>query len=350
MGRPRKRRREEDTPNENTEAGGNAILHRDSSVGIELHHAFEHTAGVPEVHEYGLNGYYPDHRIETTISVPSSSNWGSDSLQIATFNADILQEASFPSMFEPNPFSYTQNIDNEIQISTSNVTQPQVTPLEPRITTSIDPSEEPTCSCLQSLYASLSSFSSSPPPSFPYSMSGLKKATALARTAVRCQICTKDYNNALQNASLLNTLLQLTVGEYARLLKHIDERATMEAKIVFRMGADHPHEPIDWSKHTGTPDCPMGFNITLKREEWRMLARTAVRKEVLGDEDEDQSVRSILAELYDRQVGWHEHNPVGDNHPMVDVYAKMRKDDQESACAPSIFIDNLRKMLDRLGL
>ena len=97
-------------------------------------------------------------------------------------------------------------------------------------------SSENGCKCLSSLYSTLSSFQHLPPPSFPYSMGVLTKATAVARDALRCQRCPTLYTTALQNLMSLCTLLPVIAHEYGKLLQHVDERSSRGEYINFRMG------------------------------------------------------------------------------------------------------------------
>ncbi|KAL8689689.1 MAG: hypothetical protein Q9218_004701 [Villophora microphyllina] len=158
------------------------------------------------------------------------------------------------------------------------------------------------CSCLKELYAMLESFQSLPPPSFPSSRAPLLKATSLARAAIRCPMCPQDYPSALQNLMLLNTLLPLVVHGYASLLRHIEEQAAQGCKMTFRVG--------DLSQsaahlHTGTLDCPMGFNIELESEEWSAMARKVVKQDVYGNAQNMDSLSGVVEELEQRQHIWH---------------------------------------------
>ncbi|CAF9922522.1 MAG: hypothetical protein ALECFALPRED_002115 [Alectoria fallacina] len=159
------------------------------------------------------------------------------------------------------------------------------------------------CSCLPSLYSMLAKFQSLPEPSFPYSMGSLRSAAALSRGVVACQGCLKTYNTALQNSMVLATLLQLLINEYAKLLKHIDERSKQAEKITFRFS--DPSSPFD-SRHTGRPDCPMAINVDLTGDEWRTLARKAVAQEVLGNSQESSGLFGLVQGMKDRRASWHE--------------------------------------------
>ncbi|KAI4170286.1 MAG: hypothetical protein LQ343_005039 [Gyalolechia ehrenbergii] len=158
------------------------------------------------------------------------------------------------------------------------------------------------CSCLNELYSMLASFQSLPPSSFPASRGPLLEATNLARRVVRCPYCPRDYPSALQNLMLLTTLLPLVTHGYAKLLEHIQERAAQGCTITYRVGdpslsAAH--------LHTGTPDCPMGFNVELNAEEWAVMTRKVVRQDVYGNSQRLECVLSVVEELEQRQCIWH---------------------------------------------
>lgn len=197
----------------------------------------------------------------------------------------------------------------------------------------------PSCSCLSNLYATLSSFQSLPPPSFPYSMSFLHKATNVAQGACRCEICPKQFASALQNLMLLSTLLPLISHGYARLLSHLDEKALKNESVTIRIG-EHDKTLDDVLKHTGTMDCPMSFDVDLTAEEWRSMARKAIRRKVIGNAVADISVLGVVNSLESRQKSWHEHpilaefqhgtscsehgSEVGEEHTCLKMLARVR--------------------------
>ena len=158
------------------------------------------------------------------------------------------------------------------------------------------------CSCLTNLYSTLSSFQKLPPPSFPYSMAALTKATTVARDALRCQQCPTVFASALQNLMSLCTLLPLIGHEYGKLLQHIDERAAEGATVSFRMG-ENSLDQIHL--HSGTLDCPMSFDMDLSAAEWKVMARRVVRQKVIRSSGADPSVLGLLEELENRQRSWH---------------------------------------------
>ena len=158
------------------------------------------------------------------------------------------------------------------------------------------------CSCLKKLRSMLEDFQSLQPPSFPSSRGFLIKAISLAREVVRCPCCPVDYPSALQNLMALTTLLPLVVHEYARLLRHIQDEVDRGCKITYRMGDS---SPSTLHLHTGTADCPMGFNVELDPEEWASIAKKVVRQDVFGSPGDSGYLMEVVEELEQRQEIWH---------------------------------------------
>ncbi|KAL9035041.1 MAG: hypothetical protein Q9214_006772 [Letrouitia sp. 1 TL-2023] len=199
------------------------------------------------------------------------------------------------------------------------------------------------CSCMQDLYSTLSSFQSPPPPSFPSSLAPLLKATTIAREVVRCSLCPLEYNTAVQNLMLLSTLLPLIAHEYGRLLNHIGEKAKEGGTLTYRVG---DRSPENLSLHTGTEDCPMGFNIELDAEDWATMARKVIKQEVHGTSENSKSLSQVVDELGQRQQFWHSLRGAlsTDEQPSC----KQQTNQGGQICMQ--LINNVRQEIDRLGL
>ncbi len=202
----------------------------------------------------------------------------------------------------------------------------------------------PRCACLANLYLTLSSFQTLPPPSFPLTSGNLKIATTTARDVLRCQICPKTYYSAFQNISLLGTLLPLIIMEHSKLLGHIDERSASGASTTFRMGDQNPaHRHL----HTGTNDCPLGFDIEFSATEWRMTVRKAIRQQVHGVKPGDDSLDSLIDELEKRQHAWHN----ADYPPKLAGHVAVCAQDEDQAERECLrVIRNLRRSIMALNL
>lgn len=203
------------------------------------------------------------------------------------------------------------------------------------------------CSCLSHLYSMLAKFQSLPEPSFPYSMGDLRSAAALGHDVVNCHDCSQAHNTAIQNSMLLGTLLQLLIMEYAKLLKHVDEKSKQAEKIVFRFG--DPSSLFD-VRHTGSPDCPMAINVELSGDEWRTLARKAIAQEVVGNCQTSRGLTGLIQEMRDRQASWHERISKAQCEWFYSADKPQSAVTPGHQCVQNLYIDNLERALKALGL
>ena len=203
------------------------------------------------------------------------------------------------------------------------------------------------CSCLSNLYSMLAKFQLLPAPSFPYSAGFLRSAVDLSRRVVACHSCSRMPNTAIQNSMLLGTLLQLLIMEYAKLLKHIDERSQQTEKIALRLS--DPLSLFD-SRHTGLPDCPMALNIDLSGDEWRTLARKAVAHEVLGNAQDPGGLFGVVQDMRDRQSSWHERFSKDACVASHNADHQEQPEGYNHICVQVLQIEHLRRCIEGLGL
>ena len=201
------------------------------------------------------------------------------------------------------------------------------------------------CKCLSSLYSTLSSFQTLPPPLFPYSMNILTKATSVACDALRCQKCPLAYASALQNLMSLCTLLPLITHEYGKLLKHVDERSSKGSSIRLRMGE---HSMDQLHLHTGTWDCPMSFEAELSAAEWRSMARRVIKQRVVGSAGLGISLLGILNELEERQRDWHAKPRVAEFQHKLSCMEDGCSVDEKHTCLQ--MVSRARAAIEGLGL
>ena len=157
------------------------------------------------------------------------------------------------------------------------------------------------CPCLDQLHSMLQSFQLMPPTSFPTSRDPLTRATKLARAVNQCTLCPLDFPTALQTSMLLTTLLRLVVHGYATLVRDIQTQAAGERKITYRVGElslSNAH------MHTGTLDCPMGFNIELEPEEWAAMARKVLKQDIHGNSQNMDCFIGVVEEFQQRHQTW----------------------------------------------
>ena len=333
MGRPRKRRREEDT------IGIDQAVENDF-IGFERdvmeEDGIDHTALVTSeaLLDPGLLDF-------TVAQTPVHNAPETD------FNFDFSQDFGVDPLLSIPSLSHTQ--DSRQQPPSPRTTNYHTLPIDPEASTNnlFPAPRQMSCRCLPKLYMTLSAFQTSAPPAFPFSVSALKKASKLASDVVRCQVCAREYNSALQNSMLLGTLINLILAEYRRLLRHIDEKAASSDRIPLRMGENSPENA---HLHTGTIDCPMGIDLELSGKEWGQIARKVVFTEIYGTSG-NGGLSQTVQEMRDRQVLWHsrnhskEHDPHhGNTRPGAAACG------EGSTCTQILFIDKLDLLLSDLNL
>ena len=351
MGRPRKRRREESGDTENRD--GNIGVSERGMVGAS-HTVFEESdlATLPGI-EPGLGTdvfHFPEHGLEGHDTVPTSggSRPGLPNIEASSLDsprvllADL--EQGFPNWDLSHDLgqSFSTFVDVPMQLQT-----PPNAPDELDSNNHIAENAVPGCSCLSDLYSMLAKFQKLPAPSFPFSMGVLKSAAALSRRVVACHHCSQTFSTALQNATLLGTLVQLLIMEYAKLLNHIDEKCKQAEMIAFRLG--DPSSLYD-SRHTGLPDCPMSINVDLSGDEWRTLARKAVAQEVLGNSQGSPGLVGLVQAMNDRRVSWRERFSTGLCTEFRTAGHQHSTEHPDHLCAQAVHIENLKKSLEALGL
>ena len=305
MGRPRKRRRAEEEEEEEeviVDASGDPLvlagdgLGQPSNLEDLLATVSSQNHELERFDQGPLNTLSWDPFQSNAAPMFDFSDW-----DLVGGSGDLFNEKGQVPLHPPMPISTLQI--NPPSPATPDTPRDTATLVTKSTSTEISTPNGPGCACLANLYLTLSSFQSLPPPSFPLTSGNLKIATKTARDVLRCPICPKTFNSAFQNISLLGTLLPLVVMEYSKLLHYVDDESAKGESITFRMGE---HNPAHMHLHTGTPDCPLGFNIELSALEWRMTARKVVRQQVHGVKPEDGSFSSLIDELEKRQHAWHE--------------------------------------------
>ena len=351
MGRPRKRRREEagDTADRDGNTGASEGLNVDAAdAGSQDLDLATFSGNEPGLGNEGFHSSGRSFESQDTIGceagiVPALPNTQSFSFDLPEDLASNLEQG-FPAWDPPQdlsqPFPTLFNFPPQLR------TPPDV----PERLENYNYTAENAvigCSCLSNLYSMLGKFQSLPEPSFPYSMGVLRRAVALSYSVVACTNCSKAYNTALQNSMLLGTLVQLLIMEYAKLLKHIDEKSKQAEKIVFRLG--DPSSLFD-SRHTGLPDCPMAINVDLSGDEWRTLARKAVTQEVVGNSQGSGGLFGLVQEMKDRQPLWRERFSEGKCTACRSADHEKSAESSDHICVQMVYIDNLQRSLESLGL
>ena len=350
MGRPRKRRHEEvgDTENRNGSIkGSEGTAVGTSHVGLQ---ESDHEAVSGNEPELGVDGFhFSGTSFDESHMFPFGLGNESDVLNTDPFRFDLPEGASnlqqgFSgwdfSQDLGQPFTTFPNVPLQLH------TPPNI-PDELGSNDFVAGNVAIGCSCLSNLYSMLAKFQSLPEPSFPYSMGALRNAAALGHDVVACHDCLQAHNTAIQNSMLLGTLLQLLIMEYAKLLKHIDEKSKQAEKIAFRFGDS---SSLFDSRHTGRPDCPMAINVELSGDEWRTLARKAIGQEVVGNSQSSRGLVGLIQEMRDRQTSWRERFSTSQCRGFHSVDQHQSSEASDHLCVQDLYIDNLRRALEALGL
>lgn len=272
MGRPRKKREE-------------------PTISIEADDTSSSYVSAPICSEYMMNGFNTFNSTLEASGAPYNTTNHQDFYQNQNIPIDpYLQDFSAADL-STAPTSITGDLGAD-----------QPVPILPMLS-----STAAACVCLSELYISLSNLQSLAIFSFPLALPQIRLACNSAYCVLVCQQCPKDRNSAMSNLMFLTTLLTSIVERYDRVLKQIDtdaqQASSLGETIPFRMGenrAEYAH------LHTGTFDCPMGFDVDLSPSEWRKFARKAIKADVLGPAPNcRQSISDIVNLFEQRQHQWH---------------------------------------------
>lgn len=199
------------------------------------------------------------------------------------------------------------------------------------------------------MYLTLSDLQSMPSFSFPAVIPRLRSAMDTASAIIHCPKCPKENFTAIQNVQSLSALLTALGERFHRVLTEIDaEAARLEEtgqKKPFRIGdnsAENAH------LHTGTLNCPMGFDIQLEGKDWKKLAKQALRTEVLGGGCNKRPLVWLLEEMEKRQKRWHEDHDSNreERERMWGSHDECHNKGEEATCLK--MIKQIRTMIGRM--
>lgn len=163
------------------------------------------------------------------------------------------------------------------------------------------------CNCLSGMYLTLSGLQALQDFGFPMVLPIIRSACSTAYSVLTCEQCPRERGSAASNLMLLTTLLTSIVDRYDHVMKGIDTQAEHAREtgesIPFRMGENRPETA---HMHTGTLDCPMGFDIDLSAAEWQKLARKVIKADIIGPAPHGRlSVLDMVNLFEERQRQWH---------------------------------------------
>jgi len=164
------------------------------------------------------------------------------------------------------------------------------------------------CSCLSAMYLTVTDLQSINNFTFPAVVPRLRHALTTASNIVNCPKCPSDTFSAIQNIQCLNSLLSALGQRFHNVLAEIDAEArrceSTGTKKSFRIGDNNPE---NMHLHTGSPDCPMSYNVELEPKEWKRLAKKMLRTEVEGGGSNPTPLMAVIEQLESRQVIWHQN-------------------------------------------
>jgi hypothetical protein len=333
MGRPRKRRRED----EETEVQPEAF---DSISSIQFEDVPEFGFDAPDF----SSDFYPRQN-QNLQSVPSA-------LDVLGPNVLPNPELAFDPRLPIDPSlglsGFGQTPPQWQSLSTSSTSNAQTLDTAPSSMDTSFPMAK--CSCLSDLYLALSVLQGQTTFDFPYVLPTIHSVMRTTTGVLRCEQCPKEMSTAMQNIMLLATLLTSITDCYRKLLTSVDVEAKRadEAgeKKRFRMGDNSPEL---MHLHTNTVDCPMGFDVELDGQEWRTLARKVIKAGVEGSRTDPPTIMGMASMLEERQHQWHQNPDTletrihfgGDGKPC-------EPRDGEFSCLKMIMF--VRRHVERLGL
>lgn len=190
-------------------------------------------------------------------------------------------------------------------------------PIDPslwdNITVTAPPQNDPAyftiapCTCLSLIYLTLTELQSIPTFAFPQVIVPLRKGMNALSDLINCPQCPKDNFSAIQNISSITALFKAIVERFKQVFTAIDvETERLEQtgeKKSYRIGDASPEL---MHLHTGTADCPMGFNIEIEPKDFKRLAKTALKTELYGRGSNPRPLLQLLADAEERQKRWHQ--------------------------------------------
>lgn len=127
-----------------------------------------------------------------------------------------------------------------------------------------------------------------------------------ASAMIHCTKCPTETFSAIQNTQALNSLLSAIAERFHKVLAGIDAEAVRleqaQEKKKFRVG-DNSNE--NRHLHTGTLDCPMGYDLNLDAQDWKRLAKQMLKTEVVGGGHNRTPLLGVVEQMESRQHRWH---------------------------------------------
>jgi hypothetical protein len=164
---------------------------------------------------------------------------------------------------------------------------------------------------------------------------------------IHCPECPKEPFGAIQNVQSIVALFKAIVERFNKVLLGIDA----EASDLERTGQKKPYRigdnnPALFHLHTGTLDCPMGFNIELEAKDWSRVVKTALKTEVYGGGSNPRPLLDLVKESEARQQRWH-LNRDSWSEEMKQSHGKRPECDRTKGCE-ALGAQHIRRAIDNM--
>jgi hypothetical protein len=203
------------------------------------------------------------------------------------------------------------------------------------------------CTCLSKTYLTLTDLQSVQSFAFPQIIIPLRQAMSNLSDLIHCPTCPKDPFNAIQNIQSVVSLFKAIVERFNKVLFEVDAEAErLEAagqKKPYRIGDNNP---ALYHLHTGTLDCPMGFNIELEARDWQRIVKTALKTEMNGGGSNPRPLLDLLQEAETRQQKWHNDKEFW-NEERKQMFPGGRECHRDKSCQ-ALGADHIRQAIDNL--
>lgn len=307
MGRPRKRRRQEDDEPVHEQVDDSRLSGLDAAFS---------------------DGAFPDFPLDFIGNTAAQDN------PYATFDITSAPglDAFPPDLFDDVRAPVKESPATQVhQHDPAHIIDPSLNGDGSSSSAAESPPSKCTCYCLSTMFSASSELQKDYWfIGFPRVLSPLKSAMSKAEDILRCDVCPNEKLKYRENTMLLITLLGYICTAFERLLREIDTKASEMAaqgkRGELRMGI--PLTAENAGLHTGKPDCPMGMDLSLDPPEWRRLLFQATRNEAFSRGDGRLTLESLLDRLNARMEAWHSASGyihIGNSCACVHMTSMIRK-------------------------
>ncbi|CAI9633704.1 unnamed protein product [Alternaria burnsii] len=331
MGRPRKRMRgdEADEPTE--------ILAVVRDEHVEVWNDF---SGMPDFTDL-------DSLLSPPLLQDVQSSDGSAGNEIITPHHHDL---SLQDQFQvPSGYNDVYTLDTTVDPLLWNLApdiQPDIQPIGSHHTFSDQPTTGQ-CSCLTTTWLTLTELQAVVTFHFPQVVLPLRKAMTSLSELIHCKQCPRESYSAIQNVQSIVSVMKAVVERFNKVLIEVDREALRleetGQKKPYRIGDNNPALQ---HLHTGTLDCPMGFNIEIEGKDWKKLVKTALKTEVYGGGSNPRPLLDLVKESEARQESWHTKSHSWSDE-MKQLHAGRSGCDNSGACE-ALGAQHIRRAINNL--